>query len=71
VRIHGKARQSLRLPCFWWGDATQNPIGVLPAFGEFTGGHPIKARPTDAVWAIAGETVRCITQAKSGPQRPS
>ncbi|TFY99693.1 ligase-associated DNA damage response endonuclease PdeM [Ramlibacter rhizophilus] len=46
--------ESLRLPCFWFGRA----VGVLPAFGSFTGMHPIEARPGDRVIAIAGATLR-------------
>ncbi len=33
VRIHGKAKQGITLPCFYFGEST----GILPAFGRFTG----------------------------------
>lgn len=36
-RLRGKARQSLRLPCFQIG----GQISLLPAFGAFTGGHEV------------------------------
>ncbi|MGU9856296.1 ligase-associated DNA damage response endonuclease PdeM [Pseudomonas sp. LF245] len=36
-RLRGKARQSLRLPCFQIG----RRISLLPAFGAFTGGHEV------------------------------
>ena len=36
-RLRGKARQSLRLPCFQIG----RQISLLPAFGAFTGGHEV------------------------------
>lgn len=36
-RLRGKARQSLRLPCFQIG----RRISLLPAFGAFTGGHDV------------------------------
>lgn len=39
----------VRLPCFWLGA----DVGILPAFGAFTGMHPIRRRPRDEVWAIA------------------
>ncbi|WP_394706533.1 ligase-associated DNA damage response endonuclease PdeM [uncultured Hydrogenophaga sp.] len=56
--LHGPARQRLRLPCFWLGDPVNRPVGVLPAFGDFTGMHPIDRHPRDRVWAIGGEAVR-------------
>lgn len=56
--LHGPARQRLRLPCFWLGDPVTRPVGVLPAFGDFTGMHPIDRHPRDRVWAIGGEAIR-------------
>ncbi|HKX95619.1 MAG TPA: ligase-associated DNA damage response endonuclease PdeM [Methylibium sp.] len=53
VRVGGRARDSLRLPCYWLGDEATHPVGVLPAFGGFTGMHPIERRPGDRVWAVA------------------
>lgn len=53
VTLHGRARDRLRLPCFWFGDR----IGVLPAFGAFTGMHPIDAQPQDRVFAVAADGV--------------
>jgi uncharacterized protein len=55
----GSARERLRLACFWFGAA----VGVLPAYGEFTGMHPIERRSGDAVWAIAGERVMAVPSA--------
>lgn len=43
----------LRLPCFWLG----RRVGVLPAFGAFTGMHPVRPQPGDQLWALAGEQV--------------
>lgn len=60
ITIHGKARDRLRLPCFWMGDEVQHPVGILPAYGSFTGMHPIDRRDTDTVCAIAGESVRRV-----------
>lgn len=56
VRLKGKAKQSVRIPCFWFGKNT----GVLPAFGGFTGMHNIVARKEDAVFGIADNTVMRI-----------
>lgn len=36
-RLRGKARQSLRLPCFQIGRC----VSLMPAFGAFTGGHEV------------------------------
>jgi uncharacterized protein len=58
ITLSGKARERLRLPCFWMGDEAQHPQGILPAYGSFTGMHPIERRDTDAVYAIASEVVR-------------
>ena len=44
---------SLRLPCFWFGAR----YGVLPAFGAFTGMHPIEPDSDCRVFAIAGDAL--------------
>ena len=49
VILEGKARQELRLPCFWFGA----DYGVLPAFGQFTGCAPILPKDGDTVLVIA------------------
>lgn len=54
IRLHGRAHERLRLPCFWLGEG----VGILPAFGAFTGMHPIERQPGDRVFAVAGEVVR-------------
>ncbi|PWL28605.1 ligase-associated DNA damage response endonuclease PdeM [uncultured Roseivirga sp.] len=53
VRLTGKGRQSLRLPCFYFGKKN----GLLPAFGNFTGIAKINIDKTDAVFAIADNKV--------------
>lgn len=47
--LSGKAKQSMRLPCFWFG----KQHGVLPSFGTFTGGHAIAPAKNDKVFVIA------------------
>lgn len=64
ISLGDRAGQRLRLPCFWLGDETSHPVGVLPAFGAFTGMHPIARRPADRVYAVADGQVRAI------PERP-
>lgn len=46
-------RERLRLPCFWFGPR----VGVLPAFGDFTGAARAPARRGDRVFAVAGNEV--------------
>ncbi len=60
VGIGGRANEYLRLPCFWLGDVDDEAVGILPAFGSFTGMHPIARRQRDRVFAIAGESIRRV-----------
>jgi uncharacterized protein len=48
IRINGLGRQSLRLPCFYFG----SDYSVLPAFSRFTGMASIDPGPGDQVFAI-------------------
>ena len=57
VVMTGPARQWERLACFWLGDQ----VGVLPAFGDFTGVAEIDPVAGDRVFVIAGE---CVIQAR-------
>lgn len=54
---HGPGR--LRLPCFHFGPA----LGVLPAFGDFTGMHVMPRGPLDRVYVIADDAVRPLNSA--------
>jgi uncharacterized protein len=56
VRLGGRAHDRLRLPCFHFGPA----VGVLPAFGAFTGMHVITPAPGDRVYVTAGDAVRAL-----------
>ncbi len=53
VKLRGLARQSLRLPCFYFGEQQ----GILPAFGAFTGMANIDVRAGDRVFVIASNEV--------------
>ena len=61
-RLMGKGRQQVRLPCFH----TTAQMTVLPSFGDFTGGHPVRLGPdsrvvvTDGigVWTVPGSGSR-------------
>lgn len=57
--LGGRAHDSLRLPCFHFGPQ----IGVLPAFGGFTGMHVLRRWPGDRVFVIAGDVVRALPPA--------
>ena len=52
VMLRGKARQRIKLPCFYFGDRT----GILPAIGTFTG--------TSIINPLKGEKVFVIAQSK-------
>ena len=56
VKIAGRARDRLRLPCFWFDDH----VGVLPAFGAFTGMHAVEPAPGDRVFVVAGDSVAAL-----------
>ena len=49
VYLKGTARQSLLLPCFYFGSKQ----GILPAFGSFTGLARVLPKKNERVYAIA------------------
>jgi uncharacterized protein len=51
--LRGAGRQRERLPCFWFGAE----VGVLPAFGEFTGAAEVRPAAGDRVFVVAGGEV--------------
>jgi DNA ligase-associated metallophosphoesterase len=53
VTLTGIGRQHSRLPCFWFG----KQVGVLPAFGEFTGVAVADVEAGDQVFVVAGDEV--------------
>lgn len=48
ITINGLGKQTLRLPCFYFG----KEYAVLPAFGKFTGTHSITPEKGSAVFAL-------------------
>jgi DNA ligase-associated metallophosphoesterase len=64
ISVKGRAFERLRLPCFWFGDDSgarpESAVGVLPAFGAFTGMHRIEPRAGDRIFPVAGNVVRAI-----------
>lgn len=59
VRLHGRAGDSARLPCF----AVGTDEAVLPAFGEFTGHASVSRYGDAALYAIAGDRVFAVPRA--------
>ncbi len=53
VRLFGAAKQSMRLPCFFF---KQNQL-IMPAFGEFTGLYLMKPVPGEEVYVCTGQEV--------------
>lgn len=53
VRLHGKGRQSMTLPCFFFG----SDQAILPAFGSFTGFVSVRVTKSDNVFIIADQRV--------------
>jgi uncharacterized protein len=64
VTLGGRANDRLRLPCFWFGPQ----VGVLPAFGSFTGMHAVRPEPGDRVFGVAGDQV--VEMPKQRPAKP-
>ena len=58
IRLAGQGRQRERLPCFWFSQS----VGVLPAFGRFTGLANVEPAAGDRVFAIAGDEVREVPE---------
>ncbi|MCR8557999.1 ligase-associated DNA damage response endonuclease PdeM [Mucilaginibacter sp. BJC16-A38] len=56
VRLVGRGRQAITLPCFAFG----NRQAVLPSFGKFTGKVAIRSNKTDRVFAIANDKVLTV-----------
>lgn len=53
VRVRDFAAATLRLPCFVFGPR----VAVLPAFGAFTGMHPIEPGERDRVYLVGPDEV--------------
>ncbi len=54
VRLLGKGKQTLTLPCFYFGKSQ----GILPAFGSFTGMALVRPKKEDRIFVIAERKVR-------------
>jgi uncharacterized protein len=56
VNLRGKGRQSLTLPCFYFGSHQ----ALLPAFGLFTGIAVINPKKTDKVFVVADNQILAV-----------
>ncbi len=56
IHLRGKGRQSLTLPCFYFGDRQ----GLLPAFGSFTGLACIKPKKNDRIYVVLEKIVKVL-----------
>lgn len=56
VSIRGKAKQSLKFPCFYLGKQQ----AILPAFSRFTGNYPVKPGPGEKAFAIVEKDIVCF-----------
>jgi uncharacterized protein len=54
--VVGRGIDRLRLPCFHFGAR----LGLLPAFGDFTGMPVVPAQPGDRVFVVAADAVRAL-----------
>jgi DNA ligase-associated metallophosphoesterase len=59
VRLRGPARDSVRAPCFGWGDGQL----ILPAFGAFSGASPMAL---GSRWKQFAITPACVVQLPPG-----
>jgi DNA ligase-associated metallophosphoesterase len=62
VGLHGRGRQWLRVPCFWFGEHR----GLLPAMGAGTGLHLIDPQPGDRVLACTDRAVLEVSASPAG-----
>ncbi len=59
-RLAGR-NEAVRLPCFWFGES----VGVLPAFGDFTGARAIHPAAGDRVYVVAGDSVIAVPERRA------
>ena len=65
IRVQGAGGLRAQIPCFWFGVH----VGVLPAFGGFTGMHLVEPAPGDQVFGLAGDALVEIDALRAGGDR--
>lgn len=58
VRLAGRGREFVRLPCFFFG----RDCAILPAFGPFTGMADVDPEEGDRVYVVAGASVVAVAE---------
>jgi DNA ligase-associated metallophosphoesterase len=58
IRLYGSGRQRERLPCFVFGQQ----VGILPAFGDFTGLGDVEGSEGVRVYAIADDEIVLVSK---------
>lgn len=56
ARLHGRGRQAITLPCFYFGEKQ----GLLPAFGSFTGLARITVSKNDRIFVVANDEIIAV-----------
>jgi len=56
VTLHGRGRQSLTLPCFFFSEKQ----AILPSFGKFTGRMSLQHQPADKLFAVLPDKVMAV-----------
>jgi len=56
IRLTGRGRQSVTLPCFYFG----RDEGILPAFGSFTGMALLRPKKEDRIFVIADNKIQRV-----------
>jgi DNA ligase-associated metallophosphoesterase len=67
IVVGGRGHDRLRLPCFHFGAE----VGVLPAFGGFTGLAPVRRDPGDRLWALVDGDVVEVPTPRADPYTPA
>lgn len=65
-RLHGRGRQSLRLPCFQMGER----VSLLPAFGAFTGGYLVDAAAGQRIYVVGDDQVWPVSATQLAKEPP-
>jgi DNA ligase-associated metallophosphoesterase len=60
LQLKGKGRQSMKFPCFYFGDNH----GVLPAFGEFTGTAVIQPPENERAYIVVDDHIMAASTHK-------
>ncbi|MEY3322185.1 MAG: hypothetical protein RLZZ417_1768 [Bacteroidota bacterium] len=60
IKLVGKGKQHLSMPCFYFSKKQ----GILPSFGQFTGGYFIKVKEGDQIFGVMDHCIHPISLPK-------